>query len=167
MRSAGMLGWEPVRVCLVMAGFFCAGCTLSASPVQMYQGAALPKEQVGIVHNACKTGPGLTIMIVRIDDKDVTNVCADFALLPGDHNLELNAKRLGPRLDTPMMRSGSVLGAPPSPMGATPEEELPVIWASSSPLRITCTIRAGQDVTIVGNAGSGPDWEAQCQERAR
>lgn len=167
MRNAVTSGWEPVRVCLTMAGFFCAACALSERPVQMYEGAALPKEQVGIVRNACKTGPGLTIMVVRIDDKDVTNVCADFALLPGDHNLELNAKRLGPRLDTPMMRSGSVLGAPPSPMGATPAEELPVIWASSSPLRITCTVRAGQDVTIVGKAGTGPDWEAQCQERAR
>jgi hypothetical protein len=133
----------------------------------MYEGASLPKEQVGIVRSACKTGPGLTIMIVRIDDKDTANVCADFALLPGDHKLELSAKRLAPRIDTPMIRSGSALGAPPSPIGATPEEELPVIWASSSPLRITCSIQAGQEVTLVGNAGTGPDWEARCQERAR
>jgi len=129
----------------------------------MYEGDSLPKEQVGIVRSACKTGPGLTIMIVRIDDRDIKNVCADFALLPGDHNLELNAKRLAPRIDTPMIASGSVLGAPPSPTGrATAEQELPVIWASSSPLRITCTIQAGQEVIIVGNAGTGPDWEARC-----
>jgi hypothetical protein len=132
----------------------------------MYEGASLPKEQVGIVRSACKTGPGLTIMIVRIDDKDIPNVCADFALLPGEHNLELSAKRLAPRMDTPMIRSGSALGAPPSPIGARPEEELPVIWASSSPLRITCIVQAGQEVTIVGNAGTGPDWEARCQKRA-
>jgi hypothetical protein len=106
-------------------------------------------------------------MIVRLDDKEITNVCADFAVLPGDHNLELSAKRLSPKIDTPMIRSGSVLGAPPSPMGATPDDQSSVIWASSSPLRITCTVQAGQEVTIVGNAGTGPDWEARCQERAR
>ncbi|HKY70369.1 MAG TPA: hypothetical protein VJL88_00450 [Nitrospira sp.] len=128
----------------------------------MYEGASLPKEQVAIVRSACKTGPGLTIMIVRIDDKVVPNVCADFALLPGDHNLELSAKRLAPRIDTPIIRSGSMTGAPPSPMGATPDEELPVIWASSSPLRITCSIQAGQEVTILGTVGTGPDWEAKC-----
>lgn len=132
----------------------------------MYEGASLPKEQVGILRNACTTGPGLTIMIVRIDDQEVTNVCADFALLPGDHPLELSAKQLAPRIDTPMIRSGSVLGAPPSPVGAGADEELPVIWASSSPLRISCTFRAGQEVTVVGNVGTGPDWEARCQERS-
>lgn len=148
-----------------MVGMLTSGCGLRASPVQMYEGTPLPDEQVGIVRNACKTGPGLTIMIARIDAKDVPNACADFALLPGDHQLELSAKRLAPRMDTPMIRSGSVMGAPPSPMGATPDEELPVIWASSSPLRITCRIQAGQEVTIVGNAGTGPDWEARCQQR--
>ena len=82
-------------------------------------------------------GVGLTIMIVRIDGKDISNGCGDFALLPGDHQLELSAKRLSPRIDTPMIRSGSMTGAPPSPVGATQDEELPVIWASSSPLRVT------------------------------
>ena len=141
------------------------GCGLRASPVQMYEGASLPNEQIAVVRSACKTGPGLTIMIVRIDDKDINNVCADFALLPGDHNLELSAKRLAPRIDTPWIRSGSVLGAPPSPVGAPQDEELPVIWASTSPLRITCTVAAGQEVTIIGNVGTGQDWEAQCQKR--
>ena len=147
---------------LILVGSLSVGCGLRASPVQMYEGAPLPKEQVGLVRSACKTGPGLSIMIVRIDDKDVPNACADFALLPGEHHLELSAKRLAPRIDTPMIRSGSAMGAPPSPMGATRDEELPVIWASSSPLRITCHVQAGQEVTIVGNAGTGPDWEAKC-----
>ncbi|HKS73841.1 MAG TPA: hypothetical protein VJQ82_11645 [Terriglobales bacterium] len=123
----------------------------------------LPKEQVGIVRSACKTGPGLTIMIVRIDDKDIPNVCADFALLPGDHRLEVSAKRLAPRMDTPMITSGSMMGAPPSPVSATPDEESSVIWASSSPLPITCPVQAGQEITIVGKVGAGSDWQAQCQ----
>jgi len=148
--------------CLFMAGLLSGGCGLWPSPVQMYEGPSLPKEQVGIVRSACKTGPGLTIMIVRIDDNDTINGCADFALRPGDHTLELSAKRLAPRLDTPMIRSGSALGAPPSPGGAAPEEELPVIWASSSPLRISCTVLAGEEVTITGQVGAGPDWEAKC-----
>jgi hypothetical protein len=131
----------------------------------MYDGPLLPKEQIGIVRSACQTGPGLTIMIVRIDGKDVSNVCADFALLPGDHKLELSAKRLGPKIDTPMIRSGSVLGAPPSPSGATSDEESPVIWASTSPLPITCTVQAGEEVTIVGSVGTGTDWEAECRKR--
>ena len=150
---------------LIVMGLL-SGCGLRAGPVQMYDGPALPKEQVGIVRSACKTGTGLTIMIVRIDDKDVAKGCADFALLPGDHKLELSAKRLAPRMDTPMIRSGSVLGAPPSPSGASASEELPVVWASTSPLPITCTIQAGEEVTIVGNVGTGSDWEANCQRRS-
>lgn len=144
-----------------------SACGLRASPVQMYDGPLLPKEQVGIVRSACKTGPGLTIMIVRIDDRDVKNVCADFALLPGEHNLDVAAKRLAPRMDTPPIRSGSMTGAPPSPVGAAADDEMPVIWASSSPLRITCAVQAGQEVTIMGNVGTGTEWEAHCQERAR
>ncbi|HWC50770.1 MAG TPA: hypothetical protein VG453_03750 [Nitrospira sp.] len=150
---------------LVLVGLLAAGCGLRASPVQMYEGPVLPQEQVGVVRSACQTEPGLTIMIVRIDDKDVPNVCADFALLPGEHTLELSAKRLGPSIETPMIRSGSVLGAPPSPSGAGSSEELPVVWASTSPLRITCNIQAGQEVTIVGHVGTGQDWDAQCQKR--
>jgi hypothetical protein len=150
---------------LILVALLAGGCGLRASPVRMYEGPALPKEQVGIVRSACQTAPGLTIMVVRIDNKEVPKVCADFALLPGEHTLELSAKRLGPKIDTPMIRSGSVLGAPPSTSGATSDEELPVIWASTSPLRITCTVQAGEEVTIVGNVGSGQDWEAQCQKR--
>jgi hypothetical protein len=159
--------WQLGGGCLIVMGLLSGACGLRASPVQMYEGGSLPKEQVGIVRSACKTGSGLTIMIVRIDDKDTKDGCADFALLPGDHQFELSAKQLAPRIDTPMIRSGSALGAPPSPVGATPEEELPVIWASSSPLRISCTLQAGQEVTIVGNVGKGSDWEARCQERPR
>jgi len=136
------------------------------SPVQMYEGAPLPKAQVGIVRSACATESGLTIMIVQIDAKDVTDGCADFALLPGEHHIQVSAKRLAPRIDTPMIRSGSVLGAPPSPMGASPEKESRVIWASPSPLRIICTIQAGQEVTLVGTGGTGSDWNARCEERA-
>ena len=163
MRNPRASSWQLCGGCLIVVGVLSGGCALRASPVQMYEGASLPQEQVAIVRSACKTGPGLTIMIVRIDDKDITNGCADFALLPGDHKLELSAKRLAPRIDTPMIRSGSVLGAPPSPVGATADEELPVIWASTSPLRLTCSIQAGQEVTIIGNVGTGPDWEAQCR----
>jgi hypothetical protein len=166
MRNSRASSWQRCGGWITVVGLLSVGCGLRASPIQMYEGPSLPKEQVGIVHSACKTGPGLTIMIVRIDDKDITNVCADFALLPGDHHLELNAKRLGLRIDTPMIRSGSVMGPPPSTIGANADEELPVIWASSSPLPITCTVQAGQEVTVVGNAGTGPDWEARCQERA-
>ena len=111
---------------------------------------------VGLLSGGC--------VLRAIDDKDITNGCADFALLPGDHKLELSAKQLAPRIDTPMIRSGSVLGAPPSPVGAT-DEELPVIWASTSPLRVTCSLQAGQEVIIIGNVGKGQDWEAQCQKR--
>jgi len=139
-----------------------AGCALKP-PVQMYDGPPLPKEQIAIVRSACQTGPGLTIMIVRIDGKEVPNACADFALLPGDHSLELSAKRLGPRMDTPMITSGSMMGAPPSPSGAASSEELPVVWASTSPLRITCAAQAGQQVHIIGRVGIGNDWQAECQ----
>ena len=119
MRNPRASCWQLCGGCLIVVGLLSGGCGLRASPVQMYEGASLPKEQVGIVRSACKTGPGLTIMIVRIDDKDITNGCADFALLPGDHKLELSAKQLAPRIDTPMIRSGSVMGAPPSPIGGT------------------------------------------------
>src|SRR6476469_1696485 len=165
MRKLRTSSWPLCGGCLIVVGLL-GGCALRASPVQMYEGASLPKEQVGIVRSACKTGPGLTIMIVRIDSKDIPNVCADFALLPGDHTLELSAKRLAPRIDTPMIRSGSMMGAPPTTYGATTDEDQPVVWASTSPLRIMCSLQAGQEVTIVGNVGTASDWEAQCRQRA-
>src|SRR5262245_54828914 len=124
MRNSIALSWQICGGCLIVLGMLSDGCGLKASPVQMYEGAPLPNEQVGIVRSACTTGPGLTIMIARIDEKNVPNVCSDFALLPGDHKLELNAKRLGPKIDTPMIRSGSALGAPPTPVGTSQEEEL-------------------------------------------
>lgn len=152
---------------LILVGLLSSHCGLRAAPVQMYDGPSLPKEQVGIVRSACQTGAGLTIMIVRIDDKDVPNGCADFALLPGEHRLELSAKRLAPRIDTPAIRSGSVLGAPPSPSGAASKAEgLPVVWASTSPLRMICRLEAGQEVRIVGTVGAGTEWDAQCQRRS-
>jgi hypothetical protein len=131
----------------------------------MYEGAPLPKEQVGIVRSGCVAGPGLTIMTTQIDGKDISDVCADFALLPGEHQIELSAKQLTPKLEPSMLRSGSVLGAPPSPRGAQPEQGSQVIWASTSPLRITCTVRAGQEVSIVGARGMDQEWQARCQEK--
>jgi hypothetical protein len=166
MKNPRVSTWQACGGFLTVAGLFCVGCALIPEPVQMYEGASLPKEQVGIVRSACQTESGLSIMIVKIDSKDISDVCADFALLPGEHHMEVSGKRIAPRIDTPMIRSGSALGAPPSPMGATPGQESSVIWASRSPLPITCTIQAGQEVTIVGTAGTGPDWEARCQERA-
>ena len=73
MRNRRMSSWELYGGCLVVAGILTGGCALRGSPVQMYEGPSLPKEQLGIVRSACKPGPGLTIMVVRIDDKDVRN----------------------------------------------------------------------------------------------
>jgi len=167
MKNPRLSAWQACGGFLTMVGLFCVGCAIIPEPVQMYEGASLPKEQVGIVRSACQTASGLSIMIVKIDSKDISDVCADFALLPGEHHMEVSGKRNAPRIDTPMIRSGSVLGAPPSPVGASSGQESSVIWASQSPLPITCTIQAGQEVIIVGNAGTGPEWEARCQERTR
>ena len=150
---------------LILTGILAISCALSPSPRQMYEGASLPKEQVGIVRSGCVAGPGLKIMATQIDGKDTSDVCADFALLPGEHQIELSAEQLVPKLETGMLRSGSVLGAPPSPMSARPEQSSEVLWASQSPLRITCPVRAGQEVTIVGTRGMGQEWQARCQER--
>ena len=90
----------------------------------------------------------------------------DFALLPGDHSLELSAKRLAPKMDAPVITSGSMMGAPPSPRGAASSEELPVVWASTSPLTMTCTVHEGRTVIIVGRIGTGNDWHAECQSVA-
>ena len=166
MGNSRMSSWQRCGGCLIVEGILTAGCALRASPVQMYEGPSLPKEQVSILRSACKTTPGLTIMIMRIDDKDVRNGCGVFSLLPGDHQLELSAKQLAPRIDTPMIRSGSATGPPPSTIGASQDEDLPVIWASSSPLRLRSTRMSGQVAFIVGTAGGGRDGDARCRERA-
>jgi hypothetical protein len=106
-------------------------------------------------------------MTTQIDGKGISDVCADFALLPGEHQLELSAKQLVPKIETDMTGTGRILGGPQPPMGPRPEQGSQVIWASTSPLQITCTVRAGQEVTIVGAKGMGQEWQARCQERER
>lgn len=164
----GISSRQCCSVFLILTGLMAVGCVLTPSPQQMYEGEQLPEEQVGIVRSGCVVGSGLTIMTTQIDGKDISDVCADFALLPGDHQFELSAKRLVPKLETGMMGSGSVLGAPPSPPGARSDQASQVIWASPSPLRITCTVLAGQEVIIVGTGGMvGQEWQARCQEIGR
>jgi hypothetical protein len=148
---------------LILAGLLAIGCAMSPSPRQMYEGAPLPKEQVGIIRSGCTAGAGLTIMTTKIDGKDISDVCADFALLPGEHQIELSAKQLSPKVEPSMLSSGSILGPPPK--GARPEQSSQVVWASTSPLRITCTVRGGQEVIIVGARGMDQEWQARCQER--
>jgi hypothetical protein len=110
-------------------------------------------------------GTGLSIMTTQIDGKDISDFCADFALLPGEHQIDVSAKQLGPKLETGMMGSGRVMGAPPFPTGARPEQGSQVIWSSPSTLQISCTVVAGKEVTIVGTGGAGQEWQARCQER--
>jgi hypothetical protein len=156
------------RAFLILAGLLTVGCALFPSPQQMYDGPPLPKEQVGIVRSGCVAGSGLTIMTTQIDGKDISDVCGDFALLPGEHQLELSAKQLAPKLEPSMQGPGPVLGGPRYPMSTPRQEEVSqVIWASTSPLRITCSLQAGQEVTIVGARGMDQEWEARCQERER
>ena len=152
---------------LLLTGLVAVGCAQSLNPRQMYEGPPLPKEQVGIVRNGCTEGSGLRIMTTQIDGKDIADGCADFALLPGEHHLELSAKQQSPKADAPVMSSGMVLGGRPFPTGARPEEGSRVVWASTSPLRITCRVQAGQEVIIVGSKGMGEDWQAGCQEQTR
>jgi hypothetical protein len=103
-------------------------------------------------------------MTTQIDGKDIADGCADFALPPGEHHIELSAKQLSPKLETYVVGSGVVLRPSPAPMGTRPEQDSQVIWASTSSLRITCTVQAGQEVIIVGTKGVGEDWSARCQE---
>jgi hypothetical protein len=158
---------SPARLCkvlLILTGLVAIGCALSPSPRQMYEGPPLPKDQIGILHSGCRVGSGLTIMTTQIDGKDIADGCADFALSPGEHHIALSAKQLSPKLDPQVVSSGPVLGRTPPPMGSRPELDSQVIWASTSPLRITCTVQAGQEVIIVGTKGVGEDWLARCQE---
>src|SRR5262245_22248265 len=150
---------------LILTGFVAIGCAaLSPSPQKMYEGPPLPKEQIGILYSGCRMESGLTIMTTQIDGKDIADGCADFALLPGEHHIELSAKQLSPSLEPYVNTSGPILGRYPAPMGTRPEQEAQVIWASTSPLRITCTVQAGQEIIIVGIKGEGEDWLARCQE---
>ena len=154
------------RAFLLLTELVAVGCVQNLSPRQIYEGPPLPKEQVGIVRSGCIEGSGLTIMTTQIDGKDISDGCADFALLPGEHHIELSAKQQSPKTDAPVMNSGMVFGRP-TPMATRPEEGSRVVWASTSPLRITCSIRAGQGVIIVGAKGMGEDWQARCQEQTR
>ncbi len=151
---------------LLLTGLVVVGCAQSLSPRQMYDGPPLPKEQVGIVRSGCTEGSGLTIMTTQIDGKDIADACADFALLPGEHHLELSAKQQSPKAEIPVTGSGMVFGRP-TPMASRPEEGSRIVWASTSPLRIICSVRAGQEVIIVGSKGMGDDWQARCQEQTR
>jgi hypothetical protein len=132
----------------------------------MYEGPPLPKEQIGILRSGCFAGSGLTIMTTQIDGKDIADGCADFALSPGEHHIELSAKQLSPKLEPHyMVTPGNLPGR--APIGARPEQVSQVIWASTSPLRITCRVQAGQEIIIIGTKGEGEDWLARCQEQTR
>lgn len=146
---------------LMLTGLLAMGCMLGPGQKQMYEGPPLPKEQVGIVRSGCGMDSGLSIRVMQIDGKDVSDPCADFALLPGEHQLEVGAKRLAPALQTGTLRSGAVLGAPPAPFPAEARQEQ-VLWTSPSTLRISCTVGAGQEVIIIGS-GMGEEWGARCQ----
>ena len=124
--APGVFGLSSRRSChagLILTGLVAMGCAQSFSPRQMYEGPPLPKEQVGIVRSGCIEESGLTIMTTRIDGKDIADGCADFALLPGEHHIELSAKQQSPRAEAPVMSSGMVLGGRPAPMGARPERK--------------------------------------------
>lgn len=157
---------RPCHAFLILTGLVAIGCAQSLSPRHMYEGPPLPKGQVGIVRSGCIEESGLTIMITQIDGKDVTDGCADVALLPGEHHIELSAKQQSPKTETPVTSSGMVFGRP-TPMASRPEEGSRTVWASTSPLRITCRVQAGQEVIIVGSKGIGQEWQARCQELTR
>jgi hypothetical protein len=154
------------RIVLLLTGMVTDGCSHSLNLQQMYEGPPLPKEQVAIIRSGCIEGGGLTIMTTQIDGKDIVDGCADFALLPGEHQLELSAKQQSPKAEMPVTSSGMVFGRP-TPMATKPEEGSRIVWASTSPLRITCKIHAGQEVIIVGAKGMGNEWQARCQEVRR
>ena len=72
----------------MLAALLALSCSLGPTPKQMYEGPPLPKEQVGIVRNGCAVETGLSIMVMHIDGKNVPDPCADFALLPGEHQIK-------------------------------------------------------------------------------
>jgi hypothetical protein len=167
--APGVFGISSRRSChafLILTGLVAIGCALSPSPRKMYEGPPLPKEQIGILRSGCFAGSGLTIMTTQIDGKDIDDGCADFALSPGEHHIELSAKQLSPKLEPHyMVTPGNLPGR--APIGARPEQVSQVIWASTSPLRITCRVQAGQEIIIIGTKGEGEDWLARCQEQTR
>jgi hypothetical protein len=87
--------------------------------------------------------------------------------LPGDHEIELSAEQVAPRLAAPTMSSGGVLGAPPSAIGGVPQQGSQVVWQSPTKHKITCTVHAGTEINIIGTSTSATDWTPRCQERAR
>jgi len=148
-------------MCL-MSGLY-IGCALAPSPRQMYEGPQLPKEQVGIIRSGCTPEGRLNIMILKVDGKEVPDVCADFSTLPGDHQLELSAEQAALNVVAPTMGTGGVLGAPLPGMSGTAQQVPQMVWRAPSPLLITCAVPAGSEVTVIGNRTTGSDWEAHCQ----
>jgi hypothetical protein len=151
---------------VILMGLWALGCALGPGPKQMYEGPPRSKEQVGILRNGCAVETGLSIMVMQIDGKNVPDPCADLALLPGDHQLEVGAKQLVPRLQTGTMRSGAVLGAPPAASPAEARREQ-VIWTSPSTLSISCKVGAGEEMLIVGTRQMGDEWQARCEQAKR
>ena len=147
---------------VLLLGGLSVGCALTSTPRQMYDGPPLPKEQIGTIKSGCGSEGRLNIMVMRVDGKDLSDVCADLSVLPGDHQLDLSAEEMALSLAAPPMASGGVLGAP-MPGSGTPQQGPQVVWRSQSPLLITCTVPAGKEVTIVGSRGAGSNWQARCQ----
>jgi len=87
----------------------------------MYEGPPLPREQIGILRSGCFAASGLTIMTTQIDGKDIADGCADFAVLPGEHHIELSAEQLAPKLEAHVMglgeRPGGVSSSDGCPAG--------------------------------------------------
>lgn len=155
--------WRLCAGWMALMTFLCVGCALSPAAQQMYDGPPLPKDQVGIIKTGCTPEGKLNIMVTRLDGKDVPDACADFAVMPGAHQVELSAEQMALNLAAPTMGSGGVLGAPLPGMSGTAQQVPQVVWRSQSPLRITCSVPAGKDVTIVGNRTAGSEWAARCQ----
>ena len=153
----GFDGLMSILICLWVS------CALTPGPRQMYDGPPLAKDQVGIIKTGCAPEGKLNIMVLRVDGREVPDACADFALLPGDHQVELTADQVALNLAAPTMGSAGVLGAPLPGMSGTAQQVPQVVWRAESPLRITCAVPAGKEVTIIGNRTTGQDWEARCQ----
>ena len=163
MRDAQISSRQLSGAFLATIGLWCLGCALNPAPKQMYDGPLLPKEQVGIIRTGCAPEGRLNIMVLRLDGKEISDVCADFAVVPGEHQLELSAEQMAMALAAPPMTSGGILGAPVGGMSGTPQQSPQPVWRSEVPLRIACTVAAGKEVTIAGSRTAGKDWQAGCQ----